>query len=410
MQESLLTDPAAVAVPPKNLVRLIAVLGALTAFNSLSIDMYLPAFPQMADDLKVPAGTIQLTITTFLVGTALGQLIYGPVSDRFGRRRPLFFGLALYIFATFGCALVRTGEGLLLWRVLMALGGGASIVISRAMVRDLYTTSEAARMLSLLILVMGVAPILAPVAGGQLLLLTGWRGIFVFLGIFGILSLWGAAAWLPESLPVERRVSHRPFEMVRAYGLLFRHRNFVCYALSLGLTGGLIFSYIAGSPQLFIEEYRLSPQLFGVVFGVNASGLIAASQVNRRLLKSFSARSLLRAGIMAAPIATTLLAVSALTGIGGFPALVALIFISLCTTGFLFPNIMALALEPFHKGAGSASALMGAVQYGLGALIGSGVGFFHNGTSIPMVLTMAGCALGGGLILLGVEPQSSGVE
>jgi len=388
--------PSAESPVPANaleLIKLISVLGALTAFNSVSIDMYLPAFPQMAEDLHVPLGTIQLSISTFLIGTSVGQLIYGPVSDRWGRKLPLVLGVTLYSIATFACAMVHTGTALLFWRVVMALGGGASIVISRAMVRDLYTTSEAARMLSLLILVMGVAPILAPVAGGQFLLWTGWRGIFIFLAIFGILSLWGSVAWLPETLPQERRVVHRFGEMLKTYGDLMRHRSFVCYALALGMTGGLIFSYIAGAPQLFIEEHGMSPQTFGVLFGVNASGLIAASQVNRRLLKSWPATRMLGIATWCSTAVSLLLAVSVLTGLGGFLFQALLIFVCLCTTGFLFPNIMALALDPFPKSAGSASALMGAMQYSLGALAGSCVGFFHDGTARPMALTMAGCAI-----------------
>ncbi|HEY6838836.1 MAG TPA: MFS transporter, partial [Geobacteraceae bacterium] len=172
-----------------HLARLVLILGALTALSAMSIDMYLPAFPQMARDLGVPLGTVQLSISAFLFGSAAGQLFYGPLADRWGRRTPLLLGLALYVASAVGCACVHTGEGLLFWRVVMAVGGGAGMVISRAVVRDLYDTAEAARMFSLLMLVMGAAPILAPIAGGQLLLITGWRGIFGFLGVFGLASL-----------------------------------------------------------------------------------------------------------------------------------------------------------------------------------------------------------------------------
>ncbi len=374
------------------MVMLVLILGALTAFNSMSIDMYLPAFPQIARDLGVPLGTVQLSVSAFLFGSALGQLFYGPVADRFGRKRPLLFGLGLYIVSTIGCALVRSGEGLLFWRVVMALGGGASIVISRAVVRDLYDTAEAARMFSLLMLVMGAAPILAPLAGGQLLLFTGWRGIFLFLGVFGLLSFWASWAWLPESLPPEKRIQRSFTRMASGYGSLLRNRQYLYYALVLGALAGFHFSYIAGAPHLFIELNGISPQRFGVLFGLNAVGLIASSQLNRKLLRRFSSEQILHATFAVNLLGALLLTMAVTTGIGGFPAQLLLLFICLCTTGLLYPNVTALGLTPFAKTAGSASALLGTIQYGLGATAGIFVGMFHDGTALPMVSTMAGCA------------------
>lgn len=377
--------------------KLVMILGALTAFNSVSIDLYLPAFPQIAKDLAVPLGTVQLSISAFLFGSAIGQLLYGPLADRWGRKRPLMFGLALYIASTVGCALVRSGEGLLFWRVVMALGGGASIVISRAIVRDLYDTAEAARMFSLLMLVMGVAPILAPLAGGQLLLLTGWRGIFASLGVFGVLSFWGAMVWLPESLPREKRVYHRFHDMAADYVRLLGNRRYLSYSITLGAIAGFNFSYIAGAPQLFIELHGISPQQFGVIFGLNAAGLIGSSQLNRRLLRRYSSEQIVRLTFGVNVLAAILLTLAVATGIGGFPIQLALLFISLCTTGLLYPNVTALALAPFATGVGSASALLGTIQYALGATAGVFVGMFHNGTGIPMILTMASCSIMGGI-------------
>ena len=378
-----------------SLLKLVLILGALTAFNSMSIDMYLPAFPQIAQDLGVPLGTVQLSISAFLFGSAIGQLLYGPVADRWGRKRPLMFGLALYIISTVGCALVRSGEGLLFWRVVMALGGGASIVISRAVVRDLYDTTEAARMFSLLMLMMGAAPILAPLLGGQLLLITGWRGIFALLALFGALSFWGAVVWLPESLPPEKRIQHRFRDMAAGYGNLLRNRRYLAYALALGAVAGFNFSYIAGAPQLFIELHGVSPQHFGIIFGLNAGGLIGASQLNRRLLRHYSSEQILRITFGVNLVGALLLTLATATGIGGFPAQLLLLFICLCTTGLLYPNVTALALAPFATAAGSASALLGTIQYTLGATAGAFVGMFHNGTGLPMALTMAGCAVVG---------------
>ncbi len=385
------------AVRPVSVLKLVLILGALTAFNSMSIDMYLPAFPQIAKDLGVPLGTVQLSISAFLFGSAIGQLLYGPVADRWGRKRPLLFGVGVYIISTVGCACVRSGEGLLFWRVVMALGGGASIVISRAVVRDLYDTAEAARMFSLLMLMMGAAPILAPLVGGQLLLITGWRGIFACLGLFGALSFWGALVWLPESLPKEKRIPHRFRDMITGYGGFFSNRRYLSYAVALGAVAGFNFSYIAGAPQLFIELHGISPQNFGIIFGLNACGLIGTSQLNRKLLRRYSSEQILRVTFGINSLAALLLTLAAVTGSGGFPAQLILLFVCLCTTGLLYPNVTALALAPFATAAGSASALLGTIQYTLGATAGAFVGMFHNGTGLPMVLTMTACSVVGTL-------------
>ncbi len=382
------------------ILKLVVVLAALTAFNTMSIDMYLPAFPAMSRDLHASPGTVQLSIPAFLFGSAASQVFYGPLADRFGRKRPLFVGLWLYVIASAGCALVHSGTGLLLWRVLMALGGGASIVISRAIVRDLYDTTDAARMLSLLMLVIGVSPILAPIAGGQLLLITGWRGIFAVLTVFGLLSLYWTLAWLPESLPEERRVPRRFREMMAIYGELLRTRSFLGYALALGAVAGLFFAYIAAAPQFFIELHGISPQAFGIYFGINAAGLIGAAQLNRRLLRHHSARAILAAAFPLASLTALLLTLATVTGFGGFAVQALLIFCFVSIGGILFPNVMALGLDPYASAAGSASALLGMVQYSLGALAGVFVGIFHNGSALPMVLTMTGCALAGSLAFL----------
>ncbi|QWV97177.1 multidrug effflux MFS transporter [Geomonas nitrogeniifigens] len=385
----------------RQLTVFVLILGALTAFSAMSIDMYLPAFPQMAHDLKVPLGTVQLSVSAFLFGSAAGQLFYGPLADRWGRRRPLLLGLSLYVASTIGCAMVHTGGGLLVWRVVMALGGGAGMVISRAVVRDLYDTAEAARMFSLLMLVMGLAPILAPVAGGQLLLYSGWRGIFVFLGVFGLASLLAAALALPESLPAERRIRRSASDMTKVYWHLLKNRHYLRYAVALGCVAGVNFSYISGAPFVFIELHGLSPQFFGVFFGVNACGLIGASQMNRRLLRRYTPAAIARSAFMVAGSAGIALIAATATGFGGFPLQMLFIFVCLCMTGLLYPNITALALAPFDKAAGSASALLGTIQYLLGASGGALVGAFHNGTALPMTGTMALCGTLGFVAVLG---------
>ncbi len=389
------------------LSRLVLILGVLTAFSSMSIDMYLPAFPQIANDLHIPLGTVQLSISAFLFGSAAGQLFYGPLADRWGRRIPLLVGLSIYILSAVGCACVHTGEGLLFWRMVMAVGGGAGMVISRAVVRDLCDTVEAAKMFSLLMLVMGAAPILAPIAGGQLLLITGWRGIFGFLGIFAVVSLCVAMVYLPESLPVENRVRRSFKEMSAVYGRFLRNRDYLLYAVALGCVAGINFSYISGAPFFFIELHGVSPQHFGLFFGVNACGLIGASQVNRRLLRRFSARQILNAAFTVTAAAALMLTASLITGIGGFAAQASLIFVCLCTTGLLYPNVTALALGPFENTAGSASALLGTIQYSIGATAGAVVDLLHNGTAAPMTATMAVCGVLGWCAAAGVAPAAS---
>jgi len=382
---------------------LVLLLGALTAFAPMSIDMYLPAFPAIARDLQAPLATVQLTVAAFLAGSAVGQLFYGPLADRWGRRPPLIAGILLYIVATAGCAASRSVEALLAWRVVMALGGGAGMVIARTVVRDLYDTTAAARMFSLLMLVMGLAPILAPLAGGQLLLLAGWRGIFVFLALFGLVTLAATLLRLPETLPPGQRAGTGPAAALAAYGELLRHRPYLLYAVSLGCIAGVNFAYISGAPFLFIELHGISPQLFGVFFGANAAGLIGASQLNRRLLRTRHPRQILTAAFLVNAASSLLFALAGSTGIGGFPLQAGLIFVSLCMTGFLYPNATALALAPFGSRAGSASALLGTIQYGIGACAGGAVGAWHTGTPVPVAATMAACAVTGLCAALGAR-------
>ena len=351
--------------------------------------------------VELVVGTNVVRNSAFLFGSAAGQLFYGPLADRWGRRAPLLAGLALYVASTVGCATVRTGEGLLFWRVVMAVGGGAGMVISRAVVRDLYDTAEAARMFSLLMLVMGAAPILAPILGGQLLLVTGWRGIFGFLAVFGLVSLCAAAACLPETLPAERHIRRSPAGMAAVYGHLLGNRRYLRYAVALGCVAGANFSYIAGAPFLFIELHGVSPQHFGLFFGANACGLIGASQLNRRLLRRFSAERILKVAFTVNAAAALILTAAVATGIGGFPAQVVLLFACLSTTGLLYPNVTALAMAPFDKAAGSASALLGTVQYTLGATAGAVVGMLHDGTAVPMTATMATCGVIGWCAIVG---------
>ena len=375
--------------PPKSTVGLTLILGALTAFGPLSVDMYLPAFPRIGKDFGVPVGAVGFTLSAYLFGSALGQVIYGPLADRFGRRRPLIIGCCVFAGGALGCALAPSLGVLGLARVIQALGGAAGMVITRAVVRDLFHERDAARMFSQLMLVMGISPILAPWLGGQILAVGTWRMLFFLLVGFGVLGAVISAVWLPETLPVEKRTRGGLPATVRSFWGLLRERHFQGYALVAGLGSGSLFGYITGSPVIFMEIHHVSEQRFGLFFGVNAAGFIGAAQLNRWLLRKYSPATILSGATFAGVCAGITLVICAATGWGGLPALAILLFASLAALGLAGPNVAAAALAPYGHAAGSASGLLGMTQFLVGGLAGGAVGFFHNGTALPLALTVA---------------------
>ncbi len=390
---------SAVLTARPSYTRLALILGALAAFGPFSIDMYLPALPTIAAEFGVTTATIQQTLSVFFIGLALGQLFYGPISDRVGRRAPLLFGCGLYTVASIGCALAPSAGGLMALRFLQALGGAVGMVIGRSVVRDCFEEREAARMFSLLVLVMGIAPITAPLLGGQVLIALGWRAIFLFLAAFGLFCLlmvwWG----LGESLPKERRTREGLGYALRAYAGLLSDRRYMGFALAGGLASAAMFAYISGSPFVFIELNEVPPEHFGFFFGANAAGLITASQLNRWLLSRFSAAALLGAALNVTAGAALLLLGVTLLNVGGFPLLVALLFVVIASTGMVMPNATALALGPYGRKAGSASAVLGATQFAAGALAGALVGLLANGAALPMTGVIALCSVGAWMCL-----------
>lgn len=374
---------------------LILILGSLTAFVPLSIDMYLPAFPQIAEEFGVEIGQVQLTLSIYMIGMAMGQMVYGALADRWGRRRLLLFGATAFALATAGCALSGSIESLMLWRLGVAFGGSAGMVVTRAIVRDSFDVKESAHIFSLLILVMGAAPVLAPFIGGQLLLITGWRGIFWLLAAFAVICLIAVLKFLPETMAPELRVRRGIRGIMGVYAGLIRDRVYFGYVLSIGCVSAMLFSYIAGSPTLFIEQHGVSAQAFGIFFGVNSCGMIIAAQGNRLLLKKLSPRRALEIVYAVNTMIAFALVLQVWTGWGGFPAAIVILFCLLGSTGFLFPNITALAMAPQGRVAGSASALMGTMQFGLGGIAGTSVGLLYNGTAIPMAAVLALCSVFG---------------
>jgi DHA1 family bicyclomycin/chloramphenicol resistance-like MFS transporter len=376
-------------------------LGILTAFAPLSIDMYLPGLPAIAQEFSVTTAAVQQTLAIFFVGLSLGQAFVGPISDRLGRRLPRLVGCALYALASIGCALAPSLQSLILLRLAQAVGGCAGVVIARSIVRDLFNQDESARMYSFLMLVLGVAPITAPLIGGQLLVAFGWRAIFVTLSGFGLLCCALAFFGLPETLPAERRARSGLGDVLRGYGQLLVDRRLMGYALSGGLASAAMFAYIAGSPFVFIELNGVPPEQFGLLFGTNAVGLIAASQVNRALLQRYPSGRILVAALAVTALTGLLLFGLTAAGIGGFVGLLVVLFCCIASTGFVGPNATAAAMAPYGERAGSAAALLGTVQFACGAAAGALVGILHNGTARPMTGVIALCAVGAfGLLAL----------
>lgn len=361
--------------------------------------MYLPGLPSIAREFGASTAVAQQTLSAFFLGLAAGQLLYGPLSDRLGRRPPLIFGCALYAVACIGCALATSIPSLLLLRLAQALGGCAGIVIARSVVRDLFDQRESARMYSLLTLVMGLAPITAPLIGGQLLALFGWRAIFIVLSAFGMLCLALVLFSLPETLPPERRTQAGMGDALRAYRGLLADGRFMGFALASGLAYASMFAYISGSPFVFIELNGVPPERFGLLFGLNALGLIAASQLNRVLLSRFDGGRILTAALAIIAAAGLLLVVVTASGVGGFPGMLAVLFICIATLGLVQPNATAAAMAPYGRRAGSASAMLGATQFIFGALAGALVGLLANGTALPMAAVIALCSTSAFVVL-----------
>jgi DHA1 family bicyclomycin/chloramphenicol resistance-like MFS transporter len=374
-------------------VRLVIVLGSINAIGPLSIDMYLPAFPGIAHDLGTSASQVQLTLTACVAGLALGQLFIGPVSDRLGRRAPLIAAMLTYAVASIVCSLAPSAPVLIGLRFVQGLAGAGGIVISRAVVRDLHSGAAAVRLFSSLMLVTGLAPILAPLAGGQVLNFTSWRGIFVVLAVMSALIAVLVALGLRETLPPERRSLNSAGRTMGIMRGLLKNRWFLGHALAGGLGFGALFAYIAGSSFVLQGIYGVSPQLYSVLFAMNGLGLIAGSQVNARLVGRFGPARLLLAGLLTiAASATVLLAVVTAGGLGVWAVLVPM-FVIVSSLSFVLPNSTALALADHAEVAGTASALLGVVQFILGALVAPLVGAAGTESAVPMAAIMTVVAL-----------------
>ncbi|MEU8014386.1 multidrug effflux MFS transporter [Micromonospora parva] len=386
--------------------QLVLVLGALIAIGPLTIDMYLPALPAITAGLQTTETAVQLTLTGTLVGLALGQLLIGPLSDVVGRRVPLLAGLATHIVASVLCVFAPNIAVLGGLRVLQGLGVAAATVVATAVVRDLFSGASFARIFSRLMLVMGLAPILAPTLGSGLLSWTDWRGVFAALAVLGVLLVVVAAFRLPETLPVARRRHGGVSATLRDYRGLLNDRAFVGLVLVAGLAMAALFAYVSGSSFVLQQEYGLDEQQFGIAFGAGAVGLIGATQFNVRLLRRYTPQQILVSALIAGTAAGLLLVMFAATGFGGLGTLLASLWLVLAAAGLALPNAPALAMSRHSEAAGTAAALLGAVQFGIGAVSAPLAGLFGTG-SVPMAIVIAGGMAAALIVMLVVVPRAS---
>jgi DHA1 family bicyclomycin/chloramphenicol resistance-like MFS transporter len=364
---------------------LLSVLGALSAFGPLSMDMYLPSTPTIAADLHAGQPMVQLTLSACLAGLAIGQIVAGPLSDSLGRRRPLLAGLAAYTAMSVACALAPGISTLIVFRFLQGMAGAAGVVLSLAMVRDRYEGPGLARILGSLTLVFGVAPVLAPVAGGQVLRWTTWRGVFGLLALIGVV-LFAASWFLPETVPPSRRAPPRLRRLLADSGTLLRDRQFAGNALAVGLGTAALITYISSLPFIVEDAYGRSPQFFGLVFAVNALGLTTMAQLGARLVRRHRAVTLVRAALTAQVLAGAVLVAAAATGHPPLPALLVPLFVFVAAFGMMRPNGTALALAGHAAIAGTASAYLGAMQFMLGAVLAPLAGIGGRGAAAPAAI------------------------
>jgi len=386
------------------------VLGSVSAIGPAAMDAYLPGLPELARDFGVSPSAAQVTVTTYLLGLALGQLLSGPLSDVHGRRRPLVAGMAVFTVTTLACSLAPSLYVLAGMRLVQGTAAAVGVAVGRAIVRDLYAGAAGARYLSRLMMVIGLAPILAPIVGGQLLRFTSWRGVFVALAVLGLALTAIGARLLPETLPRERRRAAGLGITLRTFAQLLADRRFVGFVLIVGLGGGAMIAYVAGSSFVLQEVYGASPQLYGVLFGLNAVFLVAGAQVNAHLLATRSPRSLLRVGLVMLVVAGVALVVIVSLPKAGLATVMAPLMLQMASWSFVQANALALALTDHPAVAGTAAALLGVSQYAFGAFTAPLVGLGGSDTALPMALVIAACAVGAAVAFEGLASRSPGPQ
>ncbi|SOD82429.1 multidrug effflux MFS transporter [Spirosoma fluviale] len=368
---------------------LILILGSLTALGPFSIDMYLPGFPAIAKDLHTTAAKVSLSLSGYFIGISLGQLLYGPLLDRFGRKPPLYVGLIVYILASAGCALATRIDGLILMRVIQAIGSCAAAVASVAMVRDLFPVKDNAKVFSLLLLVVGASPMIAPTVGGYVTTAWGWQAVFIILMGMGVAILLAVFFWLPASYVPDRSISLKPRPILRNFWQVLREPQFYTYTFTGAIAFSGLFAYVSGSPILFMEVFHTTGKEYGWIFAFLSVGFIGSSQINTLLLRNYKSEQIVFAALIGQVLIALLFLAVALSGWLTLLLTLVFLFLFLCCIGFTNPNAAALSLAPFTRNGGSASALMGAVQMGMGTLISVIMSLFEVPSALPMVIAMA---------------------
>lgn len=379
---------------------LILILGLLSAIGPFSIDMYLPGFPAIAKDLETDVATVSLSLSSFFIGISAGQLIYGPLLDRYGRKKPLFAGLVIYIVASLGCVFANSVHLLIGLRLFQALGGCAGMVAARALVRDIFPVEENAKVFALLMLVIGVSPIIAPTLGGYITSTLGWHYIFILLAFMGLAIL--TAAWfiMPDGRQPDTSLSLRPAPIIKNFYSVLKEPQFITYSLTGAAASAGLYAYIAGSPYVFMELYKVSERGYGWIFATIAGGLITCSQLNSLLLRTYRSEQIIRIATFCQSMVGLVLFVTTILNVLDVYSTIALIFVFLCCQGFIFPNSSALSLAPFTKNAGSASALLGSIQLGIGTLSSAMVSILNDHTALPMTEVMAVSTLTAFIVLI----------
>ncbi|QXV65711.1 multidrug effflux MFS transporter [Mucilaginibacter sp. 21P] len=378
----------------------VMVLGSLTALAPFSIDMYLPGFPDIAKSLNTTTEKVALSLSSFFIGISAGQLLYGPLLDKYGRKKPLYFGLALYIIASLACYYADSIEMLIVTRFFQALGSCAATVASIAMVRDLFPVKDNAKVFALLILILGASPMIAPTVGGYITTNFSWHIIFLILAVLSLLITLAVIFLLPESYKPDPNYSLKPKPIINGFLTVLKEPQFYTYAIAGGIAFSGLFAYVSASPLVFMDVFKVSGKVYGWIFALLSVGFIGSSQLNSALIKRYDSRQVVQVALIIMVSASALFVLAASQGWLGLVGTIFMIFIVLCCVGLISPNTSALSLAPFEKNAGSASALMGAFQMSIGSLVSIGVSMFKAQSAIPMALLMLAASGMGFVVLL----------
>jgi MFS transporter, DHA1 family, multidrug resistance protein len=379
---------------------LVLILGLLSTISPFSIDMYLPGFPAIARDLQTTIASVQLSLTSYFIGIAAGQMLYGPLLDRFGRKPPLYVGLSIYVIASIGCAFTSSVEALIAMRFLQAIGGCAGMVCAQALVRDLFPADKTAQAFSLMTLVVAISPMIAPTVGGYLTVAFGWHSLFILLGAITFLMLICVYFYLPAGRRADPSISLKPTAVVKNFYTVLKQPQFLLYTLTGGFAAAAPFAYIAGSADVFMNLYGSSPQEYGWIFAGIAALIIATTQLNHIFLRKYTSQQIIKINLIVQSSVGALLIIGTWFGWYDKISLIILIGLFLAGHGLTNPNATALALAPFSKHTGSAASLGGSFRMAMGGFGSALVSAFYNGTAMPMIAVMTGCVLVGALFLL----------